>query len=69
MWPKLTKGFQSVFGLTCQFIVFNLEDGDQNTHILASILSRAKIKPLKVYMVFYLSEQMFIRCQTASLIT
>lgn len=68
MWPKLTKGFKSAFGLTCQF-VFNSPHGDQNTYILDSILSGAKLKHLNVYMVFYLSEQLFIWCQTASLIT
>lgn len=64
MWPKPTKGFKSAFGLTCQFIVFYFEHRDQNTCILDSILGRAKIKHLKVYMVFYLSEQLFICCQT-----
>lgn len=61
MWPKLTKGFKSAFGLTCQFVfLFYFAHGDQNTYILESILSRAKIKHLNVYMVFYLPEQLLV---------
>lgn len=52
----------TTFGLTCQF-VFYFEHGDQNTYILDSKLSRAKMKHLKVYIVFYLWQQLLIWCQ------